>query len=428
MMSTIIGYILLKFAILLILLLLAVFFTSSETSLTILRASQIKKLIKEKGAKGLQAWLDKPNQLLTTMLTGTAVCVVGVSVMGTSIALDISRAFDFPEAIATTISTIIVIILVLIFSEITPKAYARRNSEKVSTFVIGPLRIIAFLLIPLVKVFSILSDLVIRIFGGKPLKEQPLFNFEEIEGLIEMGVEEGVIATTEKKMLSQIMEFGDTVVREIMVPRVDMKVLSIDKDPKELITEAINLRHSRIPVYKETIDNIVGFLYVKDLLPILAKNYEINLEQILRKPYFVPETKQIGELLREFRQGREHIAVVVDEYGDSTGLVTIEDIVEEITGEIFDEYDIKKTKILEIEENKWEINATEDLDKINDDLGLELPEDEYDSLGGFVVGELGHLPKVGEELTYQNCKFTVLKATPSRVLKVKLEIIKQPKT
>lgn len=422
MMSTIISIILFKSLILLLLLLLTVFFTASETSLTVLRRSQIKRLIKEESVTKLQFWLDDPNRLLTTTLIGTAVCIVGISVISTTIAFTLSSLLDIPETIAASCSTIFVIFIVLIFAEIIPKAYARRNAEKVSGMIIKPLVVIDFIFLPFTRLFILLSDVFIKLFGGKPLKEQPLFNFEEIKGLIEIGAKEGVIAKTEKKMLSQILEFSDTVVREVMVPRVDMKMLDIDKDNIELINDAINLRHSRIPVYKDNTDTIIGILYVKDLLPILSRKTDIDIQSILRKPYFVPETKRIDDLLREFKQGRVHLAIVVDEYGDSTGLVTIEDILEEITGEIFDEYDIKKNTIEKISDVKWDINAIEDLDKINDQLNLELPEDKYDSLGGLIAGEMGKLPKTGEVFKYGKCRFRILSSTPNRILKVRLEI------
>jgi CBS domain containing-hemolysin-like protein len=413
--------ILLRLLILIALLLLTMFFTASETALTNLRRSQIKRLIREKGAKGLSLWLNDPNRLLATTLSGTAVSVVALSVVGTTTALDLAWNFGFPQALAAAMSTVIIVAAVLVFAEIVPKAYARRNPQKISCLIIGPLRIIDFIFAPVVKIFTVPANIFIKIFGGKPLKDQPLFEFEEVKGLIQMGVKEGVIADAEEKMLSQIMEFGNTVVREVMVPRVDVKFLDIDRPSGELIEQAINLRHSRIPVYRDNLDTIIGILYVKDLLPVLAKKQEPDIEKVLRRPYFVPETKRIRDLLMEFRQGREHAAIAVDEYGVPAGLVTIEDIVEEITGEIFDEYDIRKKRIVRLDENTWEISAVEDLDKINDELGLDLPEDAYDSLGGLIVGELGKVPDVGEGFRYRKYKFEILKATPTRVISVQLK-------
>ncbi|MFW6172843.1 MAG: hemolysin family protein [Elusimicrobiota bacterium] len=420
MMSTILWAVIIRLIILIFLLLLTMFFTASETSLTVLRRSQIKRLISEEKVKSLQSWLDDPNRLLTTTLVGTAICVVGVSVMGTSIGLDLSRKYDISATLTTTISTFVVLILVLVFAEIVPKAYARRNARKVSCHIIKPLKVFDFILTPVVKIFTALANVVIKLLGGQSLKQQPLFAFEEIKGLIEMGVSEGVIAGAEKKMLSQIMEFGDTIVREVMVPKVDVKSLDISMEQNKFIETAINMAHSRIPVYEDNVDNIIGVIYVKDLLPKLAKNEQINIRKLLRKPYFVPETKQIGSLLKEFRKGREHIAVVVDEYGVPTGLISIEDIVEEITGEIFDEYDIRKKRITKIDENVWDINAVEDLDKINDVLGIDLPEDKYDSLGGLIVGEMGKVPKRDEEFQYKRYEFKILDASPNRVIKVRL--------
>lgn len=421
-MNTIIIFILVKLAILLVLLFVTMFFTAAETSLTALRRSQIKRLIKEKGCSGLSAWLKNPNSLLATTLVGTNISVIGVTVIGTTIALDLSLLFGIAPALTMTVSTVIIMVLVLVFAEITPKAYALRNAQKVSVKIIGPLRIVAFLFSPAVWIFTFGANLVIKIFGGKSLKEQPLFAFEEIKGLIALGAKEGVIASVEEKMLSQIMEFGSTVVREVMLPRVDMKMLDINIGEKKLVKDAIKLRHSRIPVFRENMDNIIGILYVKDLLPYLAGGEDINLEKILRTPYFVPETMPIGVLLRKFRVGREHIAVVVDEYGVTAGLITIEDIVEEITGEIFDEYDIKETRIIKIDDKNWEIDAIEDLDKINDELNIQLPEDTYDSIGGLILGEIGRLPSQGEEFKYKQYKITILKASPKRVLKIRLQL------
>ncbi|NLB34522.1 MAG: HlyC/CorC family transporter [Elusimicrobia bacterium] len=406
-----------------ILLVLTMFFTASETALTVLRRSQIRRLISEKGVKGLKAWQKNPNRLLTTTLVGTAVCVVILSVIGTVMAIELSEYTHLPESLMISLSALVVLLFVLVFAEIVPKAFGRRNAEKTASLIINPLRFISVLLAPVVCFFTGLSSLVLRMIGEKSLKEHPLFAIEELRGLIEMGLKEGVIAGSEKKMMGQIMEFGETVVREIMVPRINMKMLNIDTSFKSLVREALEYGHSRIPVYEDNVDNIVGILYVKDLLPVLAGRRAKKISDILRKPYFIPEVKNIAELLKEFKSGRVHMAIAVDEYGVPVGLISIEDIVEEITGEIFDEYDVKKERIKKISDNVWEISAIEDLDKINDKIEASLPEDEYDSLGGLIVGELGHVPEEGEEVTYDRYKMKIIKSSPTRVKTVRLEII-----
>ncbi|MEA3506067.1 MAG: hemolysin family protein, partial [Elusimicrobiota bacterium] len=314
--------------------------------------------------------------------------------------------------------------IVLVFAEIAPKTYARRNSREVASVIIGPLTVIDTIIAPAVKIFSVISNNVIRIFGEESIKKNPLYVHEELRGLIEMGEKEGVIFKTEKKMISQLLEFSDTVVREIMVPRVDLKALDISLSADKLIKKAFSMGHSRLPVYRDNIDELPGILYVKDLLPDLASGKTPEIKKILRKPFFVPESKRINELLKEFRRGTDHIAVVVDEYGVTAGIITIEDIVEEITGEIFDEYDKEKPTIKQISADTWIIKAVEDLDKINDTLGIKLPEDTYDSLGGLIVGILGHLPLSGEKTSYGRCSFEVLKATPKRVLEVRVKVDK----
>ncbi len=405
-----------------ILLLFTVFFVAAETSLTYLRKSQTRRLIKEKGILKLQAWLDRPNRLLTTTLAGTAMSVIGVSVMGTSMALDISAVFDIPPAAAASFSTFIILIIVLVFSEIVPKAYARRNARRVSARIIGPLRIIDFLLTPIISFYTFLSDMIIKAVPSHSMKKHSLFDREELKGLIDVGVREGEIESGEKKMLTRIMEFSGTVVREIMVPRVALRALDISLEKRELIKRAIETGHSRIPVYSSSPDKIEGVLYVKDLLGCLVEKKEFSIKQILRKTYFVPESKPAVQLLNEFRQGREHIAVVVDEYGVTAGIITIEDIVEEITGEIYDEYDKGSDTIKSAGRKSWEIKAIEDLDKINDRLKINLPEDKYDSLGGFILGRLGRVPAPGESIKYGSYGITVLDSTPSRIISVRLQL------
>ncbi|MGM0567904.1 MAG: hemolysin family protein [Elusimicrobiota bacterium] len=419
---TMIFEIAVKFAILILLLGLTIFFVSAEASLTYLRNSQARNLISEKGVVKLKSWLENPNRLLTTILAGNAMSVIGVSVMGTSIALDISNVFYISRALATVISTVTVLITVLVFSEIAPKAYARRNARRVSAIIIGPLVFINFIMRPVINIFIFLSNIVINLAASKSVKKHSLFAREEIKGLIEIGEHEGVLADSEMEMLNRIMDFSGTVVREIMLPRIAARVLNTGMERKELVREAIKTGHSRLPVYETTPDKIIGVLYVKDLIKNLAGVKDFKIKDILRKPYFVPETKPAAELLKEFKKGREHLAIVVDEYGVMAGIITIEDIMEEITGEIFDEYDQKKSSIQKKENKVWEINAMEDLDKINDKIGIDLPEDKYDSLGGLILGELGRVPAPGEKLRYEEYSFTILDSTPSRIIKVELKL------
>ena len=411
-----------KFAIMIVLLGFTVFFVAAETALTYLRDSQARNLINEKGVTKLKSWLENPNRLLTTTLAGTAMSVIGVSVMGTSIALDISDAFYISRTLAASISTVAVLIIVLVFSEIVPKAYARRNARRVSAIIIGPLKFIDFIMRPVINIFIFLSNIVINLAASKSVRKHSLFAREEIKGLIEIGEHEGVLADSEMEMLNRIMDFSGTVVREIMLPRIAARVLNTGMERKELIREAIKTGHSRLPVYENTPDKIIGVLYVKDLIKNLARAKDFKIKDILRKPYFVPETKPAAELLKEFKKGREHLAIVVDEYGVMAGIITIEDIVEEITGEIFDEYDEKKSSIQRKENKVWEISAIEDLDKINDKIGIDLPEDKYDSLGGLILGELGRVPAPGEKLRYEEYSFTILNSTPSRIIKVELKL------
>ena len=221
-------------------------------------------------------------------------------------------------------------------------------------------------------------------------------------------------------MIQSSLEFGETIVREVMIPRIDMQCVDINHEREEIFRRIMKMPYSRVPVYKGNVDNVIGIVYTKDLLTALRNRELIIMEDIMRQAYFVPETKKISELLEEFRKGRMHLAIVVDEYGVTAGLVTIEDLIEEITGEIFDEYDVEKETITKFSDGTAIVYAKEDLDKINEELGLELPSEEFDSLGGLVIDLFGRVPHTGEEINFGNLKFVVQEADRRKVVKLKI--------
>jgi len=401
---------------------LVIFFAGSETALTALRRIRIKKIVAEGfgATRGLSLWLQDPNKLLTTILIGNAVAVIFASVLATSMALDFSFSFGWSQKLIVGYATAIVTILILVFGEIMPKTYARENAEKISIICIEPLRWIANLFSPLIQMMVVPANFLIRVFGGRSGKGIPLFTAREIDTLIEVGAREGALDDEEKRMIQSSLEFGETIVREVMVPRIDMQCVDINDEREEVFNKIMNMRHSRIPVYKGNVDNIVGIIYAKDLLSAWRNRELILTEDLMRQAYFVPETKKISELLEEFRKGRMHLAVVVDEYGVTAGLVTIEDLIEEITGEILDEYDVAEQTIVKLSHKEAIVYAKEDLDKINEELSLELPAEDFDSLGGLVVDLFGRVPRAGEEINFGNLKFVVQEADRKKVIKVKI--------
>jgi len=406
----------------LIVFLVMIFFAGSETALTALSRIRIKRLIAEgiRAARGLSLWLQDPNKLLTTVLIGNAVAVIFASVLATSVALDFSFSYGWSQKLAVSYGTAIVTVFILVFGEIMPKTYARKNAEKISTICSEPLRWIAKLLSPLSQVLVVPANLLIQVFGGKGLKGTPLFTTQEIGTLIEVGAREGALDDEEKRMIQSSLEFGETIVREVMVPRIDMQCVDINDEREEIFKKIMNMQYSRVPVYKGNVDNVIGIVYTKDLLTALRNTELIIMEDIMRQAYFVPETKKISELLEEFRKGRMHLAIVVDEYGVTTGLVTIEDLIEEITGEILDEYDVEEGTIVKLADGTAIVYAKEDLDKINEELGLELPAGEFDSLGGLVVDLFGRVPRAEEEINFGNLKFVVQEADRRKIIKLRI--------
>ncbi|MFB0527198.1 MAG: hemolysin family protein [bacterium] len=405
-----------------------IFFAGSETALTALPRIRIKRLVAEgvKATRGLSLWLQDPNRLLTTILIGNAVAVIFASVLATSMALDFSFSYGWSQKLTVGYATAIVTVLILVFGEITPKTYARKNAEKISTISNEPLRWIAKLLSPLSQVFVVPANLLIQVLGGKGLQGVPLFTAQEIGTLIEVGAREGALDDEEKKMIQSSLEFGETIVREVMVPRIGMECVDMNDEREEIFRKITKMPYSRVPVYRGNVDNIIGIVYTKDLLTALRNKELIIMEDLMRQAYFVPETKKISELLEEFRKGRMHLAIVVDEYGVTSGLVTIEDLIEEITGEILDEYDVEEETIVKLPDGTAIVYAKEDLDRINEELGLKLPAEEFDSLGGLVVDLFGRVPRTGEEINFSNLKFVVQEADRRKV--IKLKIVKKGKS
>jgi putative hemolysin len=285
-----------------------------------------------------------------------------------------------------------------------------------------PLAVLSVLAMPLVHLMVWLSNAIARIFGAEPRSDMPFVTEEEIKTLVDAGEEEGVIQEEEKEMIYSIFELGDTLAREVMVPRIDVVALDVSTPMLVALDTIMEAGHSRIPVYHETIDNVHGVLYAKDLLPYLREGRtDVPLKKILRQAYFIPETKKASDLLPDLQQRRVHMAIVVDEYGGMAGLVTIEDLLEEIVGEIQDEYDIEEPFVEFISDNEYMFDARVDLDDLNRLMDVALPTDDSDTLGGFIYAELGKVPAVGDQVVFHDMGFTVESVAGRRIKKVRVE-------
>lgn len=410
--------------ILVVLLFLSAFFSSTETALTAIEKAKVRRLVEEKkrGAARLEKLLSEPQRFLATILLGNNL----VNILATALATDLSiKAFD---SAGIGIATGLMTFLILVFGEITPKTLAIRHAEKVALLGAEPVYVLGIVLYPLARLFIGISQIFMRILGESAFHGEPFLTQEEIKAMIKLGEEEGVIEKGERELIHSVFEFGETIVREIMVPRTDMVCLSADVSVEEAIKVALDKGFSRIPVYEGNIDNIIGVFYLKDAIAEVRKGRGgRNVSEIARSAYFVPEAKKIDELLRELQKYKVHMAIVLDEYGGTSGLVTIEDILEEIVGEIFDEYDVAKPLVQHLKEGKLRIDARLDLGRAEKLLNITFPEDaDYDTIGGFVYDLFGRIPVQGEKLDYNGWEFVVEKVEGKRISKI-LAVKKEPK-
>ncbi len=410
-----------------VLLLLSAFFSGSETAFFSLTKSNVQKLAQGKSAAGKQVafLLKEAKKLLVAIIIGNTITNVAIATIATLIATKLNESYQWNETVFLLLNVVLVTLVILIFSEIIPKITAVKNAKKLATKLVYPLSFFYYLFLPLSVVFTMLTDLFSSALGLK--RDKLLLTDEELKSLVDVGEEKGALEKDEKEMIHSIMEMSDTLAREIMVPRTDM--LGVDKTAS--LTQVLNLvkdsMHSRIPVYDDSIDNIVGILFLKDLLPFIRKRNTDNfdLEKLAHPAYYVPEQKKINELLREFQQERIHMAIVVDEYGGTSGLVTLEDVIEEIVGEIQDEYDSETPLFEKINDTTFIVDASMQLDEINEELGLALPTEEgVDTLAGFLLGQFGSVPKSKEKINYNGYEFIIEKATKKRILQVRIIIKK----
>ena len=401
---------------------LSAFFSSAETALFSLNKLQLKKIQKEEEnnwrVKLIIRLLDDPQRTLISILIGNIFVNIAASSLATYLAIKLFGN------IGIGIASGIMIFIILVFGEIIPKSLAVANAEKISKKVARPIEIISIGLFPLIKFFKIIISALYYFSRMKKTKEKKEITEEDLITLIDMGKDEGVIKEEEKKMIRNIFEFGDTMVKEVMIPRVDMACIPSDTKLGSILKLIKKMGHSRIPVFEETIDNIIGILYAKDLLGIYEQWYtskeRFDLKGIIREAYFVPENKKIDELLDIFRKDRIQIAIAIDEYGGTVGLITMEDVVEEVVGEIIDEYD-KEIKLYEmIEDNTVIADAIISIDKINEILNITIPENDFETLGGFIFDLLGRVPKKDEKIRYQNCHMIIEQVVKNRIKRVKI--------
>jgi putative hemolysin len=408
--------IVLQIVMLLILLGLSAFFSSAETALFSLNKVRVLHMAEEgnKKAQLVMNLLEEPNRVISTVLIGNNIVNIGASAIATSLAINLWG--NSGVGIATGIMTF----LVLVFGEVTPKSFAAQNAENWALKIVDITRFLSIVFLPIIKVLTSLTNFMLKL-TGRNAKEDPFITEDELRLLVNVGQEEGLIAESERAMINSIFEFDDTLVREIMTPRIDIIAIDVSDNLINLVNIAIDGGHSRIPVYEETIDNIVGIIYAKDLLKIINKDLKnVEVRKLMRPAFYIPETKKVTDLLAELRQAKVHMAIVIDEYGGTAGLVTIEDVIEEIVGDIQDEYDIEEDAIVILPDGGIRADARASIYDINEALEIDLPDDDFETISGLVFQLLGHIPKEGEEISLGEIRIKVEKILGRRVDKVKV--------
>lgn len=424
-----------------VLITLNAFFSASEIAVISVPKLRLKQLIDNgnKTAEVLYRLADDSSRFLATIQIGvtlmgllasaTAAIRLGDGLTELIKRVPLAGIENSAQGIAVAIITILLSLVVLVLGELAPKSIGLAHAERIALFVARPIDFLARLANPLVRFLVGLTNLVARPFGGQPRRGMPIVTEEEIKTLVDAGEEGGVIEEEEKEMIYSIFEFGETVAREVMVPRMDVLAVEVGMPLLEALDEVIKHSHSRVPVYQGSIDNIVGILYAKDLLKVLhekgrAAANQIRLADIVRPAAFTPESKKVNELFEEMQKRRVHMAIVIDEYGGTAGIVTIEDILEEIVGEIQDEYDQgEESEIQSAGENEWLITARANLSNVNDELHVHFPLDDADTLGGFIYTQLGKVPLPGDEVHHANMLLRVMNVAGRRIGKVKVQVL-----
>lgn len=421
-----------------ILILVNAFFAMSEMAVVSLNDAKIEKMAEDghKKAKLIMKLTKNPTRFLSTIqigvtLAGFLTSASAATAFAEMLTDAVTSSWNIPESIVSPVAVVLITLVMSYFSlvlgELAPKRIGMQIPEKIAFAVAKPLLVISKITAPFVKFLSLSTNGVVRLLGFDPNANEEVVTEEEIRMMVDVGGEKGVIEDAQKEMINNIFEFDDMDAGDIMTHRTDVVAADInDITLEDFMNLAIEHGRSRIPLFDEDIDNIVGIVYVKDLLKFVGKEVKAKgtLKNIMREPYFIPETKSCGELFKEMSAKRIQMAVVVDEYGGTAGIVTLEDIVEAIMGNIQDEYDVEEEEISKIDENTFTVDGTIDIEEIDELIGKELPEGDYETLAGFIMDELQCIPKDGEmnEVVFENVKFTVLSVEDRRIEKIKVEI------
>ncbi|RMD57344.1 MAG: HlyC/CorC family transporter [Nitrospirae bacterium] len=418
MESSLIIYILIIF----LCLLFSAFFSISEAAFISVNRLKIKSLI-EKGdtrAKAVKHIFENHDKLFSAVIFASNMANVASASAGTALAIEMIRK-DYAPVVATAVMTL----LVVIFGELAPKTFAVSHAEATSLKLARPIDFFIRLVNPVVWIINMISNLIIRLFGAEKKKVASYITEEEIKAIINIGEKEGTLEEEEKEMLHKVFEFGDKVVAEAMVPRTEIVAVSENDTIADVFKLVAKKGYSRYPVIKDSIDNVIGILYIKDILIKMAEeqvSMDTPIARFKREAYYIPENKMIRELLEEMQQKKFQIAIIVDEYGGTEGLITLEDLMELLVGSLQDEFEEKEEQkeVEVVDENTFIVSGQMSLDELSELLGTEISSENFNTIGGFLFGMFGRLPNVGEQIRYQNLKFLILEMEGKKISLVKV--------
>ena len=398
-----------------ILLILSAFFSGTETAYFHIRQHR------DETPKKVKAILHHPRHLLVSLLTGNTIVNVAMASLAAYLTHQYAQEHDWNESTLIFIEVIVVSAIVLIFGEIVPKMAAISQSEKFAERVYSPMKIIISVLYPVAQGFYTVTNLIMKLI---PFRKEKIFDSEEeLKILAELGEEEGTLQEEESEMIQSIFDFNEKTVGEIITPRVDIVGLKSTETLDKAMDIIGEKQFSKIPIYKDSMDNIKGILYAKDIIPyLMGSRPNVNLQMISREPFFVPETKPIDKLLAEFKKRKTSIAIVVDEWGGTEGLVTLEDVVEEVIGEIRDPYDNEEADVLKQPDGSFIVDGSITIYDLEEETDIKFPEErDYDTLAGYILETLTEIPTVGEQVEYEDIVFTVQTVQNNRIGKVQIQ-------
>lgn len=396
---------------------LSAFFSSSEIAMFSLASHRIEALAQEqRSGKTLQQLKTDPHRLLVTILVGNNLVNIAMSSIATGL-----LGFYLSGGAAVAVATFGITALVLLFGESSPKSYAIENTESWALRVAEPLKLAEYVLLPLVVTFDFLTRQVNRVTGGRTAIETSYVTRQEIQDMIETGEREGVLDEEERDILQRTLRFNDTIAKEVMTPRLDMTALAYDSGIEAGIEQCIHSGHARLPVYDGGLDNVIGVVHIRDLVRDLnyGESDALALDDLIQPVLHVPESKNVDELLREMRENRMHMVVVIDEFGTTEGLITMEDVVEEIVGEILEGGEEEPVEF--VDEDTVLVRGEVNIDEVNDALGIELPEgEEFETIAGFIFNRAGRLVEPGEEILYDGISIRVEHVDNTRITKARI--------